>query len=51
MIPGLLDVKETRTVHIQPYWILHVQFLQLKVKLSLGLTKHHAINTYWGVQV
>jgi hypothetical protein len=22
-----------------------------KVKLSLGLTKHHAMKTYWGVEV
>jgi hypothetical protein len=25
--------------------------IKVKVKLSLGLTKHHAMKTYWGVEV
>jgi len=33
MIPVLLYVKTVRTVHTEPYWILYVQFLQLKAKL------------------
>jgi hypothetical protein len=25
--------------------------VKVKIKLSLCLTKHHAMNTYWGVEV
>jgi hypothetical protein len=33
--------------------ILHIRTyrLKVKVKLSLCLTKHHAMKTYWGVEV
>jgi hypothetical protein len=28
-----------------------IQQLKVKVKVSLCLTKHHAMKTYWGVEV
>jgi len=37
----------------KPYYRLHKVLRKgaVKVKLSLCLTKHHAMKTYWGVEV
>jgi hypothetical protein len=31
--------------------LLYLLLYVVKVKLSLCLTKHHAVKTYWGVEV
>jgi len=30
---------------------IYIKMVKVKVKLSLCLTKHHAMKTYWGVEV
>jgi hypothetical protein len=37
-------------IQVAVFWVV-TQALKVKVKLSLRLTKHHAMKTYWGVEV
>jgi hypothetical protein len=32
-------------------WEVNIRMVRVKVKLSLYLTKHHAMKTYWRVEV
>jgi hypothetical protein len=54
-IPVLLKDEQTLRVRgsfQDPEGLYLVSFdVKVKVKLSLCLTKHHAMKTYWGVKV
>jgi hypothetical protein len=39
--------------HVVVFWVMTPDndVIKVKVKLSLGLTKHNAMKMYWGVEV
>jgi hypothetical protein len=48
VLQQILRQSPNSTMHLRTY---HAIWMQKTVKLSLCLTKHHAMKTYWGVEV
>jgi hypothetical protein len=48
---GYESVKWGQLAQDRMLWQIFVNMVKVKVKLSLCLTKHHAMMAYWGVEV